>query len=154
MANIEELEGRVSAALERIGRALDRMSEGGQGLDAELEAERGANAALEERVRAIQERQETTVAELEDENTRLRTALEERDGGLQRIRAVNEALRDANAKLREANRQGIADATLVNEAMEAEIAALRGQRATERAEIEEIVARLAPVVEEDRHADA
>ena len=28
MADIEELEGRVSAALERIGRALDRLSEG------------------------------------------------------------------------------------------------------------------------------
>lgn len=153
MADIEELEGRVSAALERIGRALDRLSEGGQGLDAELEAERGANAELEARVRAIQERQETTVAELEDENARLRAALADRDGGMQRIRAVNEALRDANAKLRDANRRGIADATLVNAAMEAEIEALRGQRATERAEIEEIVARLAPVVEEDR-ADA
>ena len=153
MADIAELEGRVSAALERIGAALDRLGDEGRGLDAELEAERDANARLEDRVRAIQERQETMVAELEAENARLRAALADRDAGLQRIVAVNETLRDTNAKLRDANRQGIADATLVNDAMEAEIEALRGQRATERAEVEEILARLAPVLEEE-HADA
>ena len=94
------------------GRAMEarQTAGGGQDLAEELEAERVANAQLEERVRAIREKQETTVSALEKtvedlsaEIASLKEALADRDGGLQRIRRVNAELRRSNAALREAN---------------------------------------------------
>ena len=113
MSEIEEFQKRIIGALDRAGQALDRLGgpaeDGGdaQALSAELEAERVANAQLEERVRAIKEKQETTVAGLENEVARLKEALEARDGELQQTRSVNDALRQSNASLREANAQGV-----------------------------------------------
>jgi hypothetical protein len=68
------------------------------------------------------------------------------------MREVNEGLRRSNAALREANAAGLADAALVNSAMEAEVAALRTTAEARRAEIDEILARLEPLIEERTHA--
>jgi chromosome segregation ATPase len=125
---------------------------GGEDLAAALAAEREANAQLEARVAAIKERQETKVAGLEAEVRELRATLLDRDGQLQRMREVNEGLRRSNAALREANAAGLADAALVNSAMEAEVAALRTTAEARRAEIDEILARLEPLIEERTHA--
>lgn len=152
MDDISEYERRITAALDRASQALDRLhaGEGGDSaaLKAELEAERVANQQLEERVRAIKERQETTVSSLEARVAELRAALETRDGELQRLRSVNEELRQSNAALREANAQGVGDAELVNASMASELDGLRAARAAERAEIEEILATLEPVLKE------
>ena len=153
MSDIAELESRVSRALDRISAAVARMpAGGGEDLAAALAAEREANAQLEARVAAIKERQETKVAGLEAEVRSLRAALLDRDGQLQRMRAVNEGLRQSNAALREANAAGLADAALVNAAMEAEVAALREGDAARRAEIDEILSWLEPLIEERAHA--
>ena len=82
----------------------------------------------------------------------LRAALLDRDGQLQRMREVNAGLRESNAALREANAAGLGDAALVNSAMEAEIAALRANDDARRVEIDEILARLEPLIEERAHA--
>ncbi len=153
MDDISEFQRRIVAALDRAGQALDQLGsgEGGGGseeLAAELEAERVANRQLEERVRAIKEKQETTVARLEDQVSDLRDALAARDAEVQRMRKVNDALRETNASLRDANAQGLAEPELVNAAMMSELDALRAQRTAERAEIEEILATLEPVLKE------
>jgi chromosome segregation ATPase len=153
MSDITELERRASRALERIAQAVPRLQAGGgEDLAAALEAEREANAQLEARVAAIKERQETKVAALEAEVADLRQALLDRDGQLQRMREVNAALRETNAALRDANAQGLPDASLVNDALQAEVSALQAVADACRAEVDEILARLEPLVEERTHA--
>jgi chromosome segregation ATPase len=153
MSDIVGLERRVSHALDRISDAVARIDTSrGDELAAALAAEREANAQLEARVAAIKERQETKVAMLEVEVRDLRAALLDRDGELQRMREVNAGLRASNAALREANAAGLADAGLVNAAMEAELAALRATTDARRAEIDAILARLEPLIEERAHA--
>lgn len=148
-----ELERRIATALDRIGHAVEGLSSGGGADLAEaLEAEREANAQLEARVAAIKERQETRVATLEAEVRNLRAALLDRDGQVQRMREVNAGLRESNAALREANAAGLADAALVNSAMEAEVVALRETASARRAEIDEVLARLEPLIEDREHA--
>ncbi len=51
-------------------------------------------------MRAIKEKQENMVANLEDEVDRLKESLKSRDGEMQQMRSVNEALRGSNAALR------------------------------------------------------
>ena len=152
MNDISEYERRITAALDRAAQALDKLSagEGGdaEALKAELEAERVANQQLEERVRAIKETQEKTVKSLEASVADLKKALAARDAELQRLKSVNEDLRKSNGALREANAEGVGNAELVNSAMVTEIESLRAARAAERAEIEEILATLEPVLKE------
>ena len=152
MDNISEYERRITAALDRAAQALDKLSagEGGdtEALKSELEAERVANQQLEERVRAIKEKQDETVKQLEATVADLKKALAARDAEMQQLRSVNEELRTSNGALRAANAEGVGDAELVNSAMVTEIESLRAARAAERAEIDEILATLEPVLKE------
>lgn len=152
MNDITDFERRIVAALDRAGQALDQLNAGGDGdsteLKAELEAERIANQQLEERVRAIKEKQETMVARLEAEVADLRDALKTRDAEVQQMRSVNDALRESNSDLRDANAQGLAEPHLVNKSMMSELESLRAQRAADRAEIEDILATLDPILKE------
>ena len=154
MSDIAELERRIAAALDRAAQAMDRLSTGGEDLGdtkalaEELEAERMANAQLEERVRAIKDKQEGRLAELERDVARLRDVVEAKDETLQQVRAVNEDLRKSNSALRDANAQGLADADLINGAMESELSALREARAADRAEVDDVLATLDSVLKE------
>lgn len=152
MDDIAEYERRITAALDRASQALDQLSAGESGdaeaLKAELDAERVANQQLEERVRAIKDTQEQTVKTLEDSVADLKAALATRDAEVQQLRSVNEELRKSNGALREANAQGVGDADAVNAAMVTEIESLHAARSAERAEIEEILATLEPVLKE------
>ena len=156
MSDISELERRITAALDRAAQAMDRLgaaSGGDDGADAaaladELEAERVANAQLEERVRAIKEKQETMVAGLEAQVARLRAQVESRDSTLSRMKAVGDDLRRSNAALREANASALPDADLVNASLAAEMAALQSARDADRAEMDDILATLDPVLKE------
>lgn len=156
MSDISELERRITAALDRAAQAMDRLgatgtSDGGgdaAALADELEAERVANAQLEERVRAIKEKQETTVAGLEAQVSRLKGQLESRDGELSRLKAVGDELRASNQALREANASALPDAELVNASLQSELEALRAARAADRAEIDDVLATLDPVLKE------
>ncbi len=152
MSDISDFERRITTALDRAAQAMEQLSVGGDGdttaLTAELEAERVANQQLEERVRAIKDKQETMVAGLEEDVVRLREALKARDAEVQQMRAVNQSLRESNAALREANAQGLAEPELVNAAMVTELESLKAARNAERAEIEDILATLEPVLEE------
>jgi len=159
MTEIAELERRITAALERIATGLEagpsvRVAppSGGNVLAEALDAERLANAQLTERVRAIKERQETMLAALDRKLARQSEQLDLQGLDLQRLRATCAALRDHNRALTEAAEAGIVDAHLINKGMRVELEALRAQRLSEAAEMDEILSELRPLVEEAANA--
>ncbi len=168
MSDLAELERRITSALDRIGQggveALNgaappaapaddgRIAE----LEAALEEERTVNAQLEERVKAIKERQDSTVDTLAEEVERLRELLEEEEASVARLRKMNGELRANNDALREALNAGVAEPHLVNKSMMAELEALRAAQAADRAELDAVLGELGPLVEamEKETADA
>lgn len=161
MSEISDFETRITAALERIGRAVAAVEEqnasneaGGiasEEMTAEmgrlqeaLEAERGTNAQLEERVRAIHEKQQNHVASLEEEVETLRHQLMNHDAETQKLRRVNAQLRANNTALREANVNAIGDPTLVNEALLTELEAIKVGRDADVVELDAILSDLRP----------
>ncbi|MEI4470216.1 hypothetical protein [Frigidibacter sp. MR17.24] len=121
-------------------------------LEAELRAERDSNAQLVERVRGIKDKQEQTVGALEKRVAKLSESLEAGSTDAAKLRRVNGQLRETNVALREALARGLGDAGLINRAMEAELEALRAARASEAAEIDEILAELGPMLKEAANA--
>jgi predicted RNase H-like nuclease (RuvC/YqgF family) len=167
MSEIDEFERRISAALDRLARGVESLGAEGAGgapeggadaeevtrLRAELEEERLANAQLEERVRAIREKQDGHVRDLEERLETQSTAFARLDGELQRLKKVNEQLRDSNAALREIATDGVAEPHLINKAMLSELEALRVARGAEAAEAAAILAALDPLIAPDPAAE-
>lgn len=169
MAELAELERRITAALERIGAGLDRWpapqgAEPRAGdsdaaaqeivrLTEALEAERTANAQLNERLKAVKEKDAQSVQALEDRVEAMTRQLDVQGIELQRMRKTAIALREQMRALREAALAGVADAHMINKSMLAELEALRATRATETAELDEILAELGPLIaDEVEHA--
>ncbi|MBC7153331.1 MAG: hypothetical protein H5U19_01635 [Rhodobacteraceae bacterium] len=169
MNEITELEHRIAAALERIGAGLDAIGSAGSAAKAPdgakdasgdevarlreaLEAERAANAQLNERVRAIRERQETTVAGLERKLERMTRQLDAQGIELQRMKKAGIGLREAQRALREAHEAGLSEPHLINKSMLAELESLRAARQAEAVEIAEILEELSPLIREDINA--
>ena len=151
MSDIEDLTRRISEALERAASTIEGIGApaGNEAdLSEALEAEKTANAQLEERVKAIREKQETLVSELEAQVASLTETLESRDKDLQQIRSVNATLRETTAKLREANAAGLADADLVNASLQSELDAALAAMETDANEIAEVMASLDAIVKE------
>ena len=116
------MEGRITAALDRIGRSVEGR---GQAAD--------ANPAREQRIATQQ------------------TQLQALDVELQRLRASNAHLRELNTQLRQVVTEGLAP-ELIDAAVTAEVEALHAQRAADAAEVDAILAELKPLVEESSHA--
>lgn len=162
MSDIVELERRITAALARIGEGIDRLDAADRDLPSRdemealrdaLEAERSANAELSERVTALRTGQESDAAEHARLVEGLRADISGLEGEVQRLRSVNARLRETSAALRDANAQGLGDAGAIDAAMRAELEALEQLRASDRAELDAIVAELMPLIEgEARHA--
>jgi hypothetical protein len=154
MSDISALEGRITAALDRIRRGVEAQGQTDDvdtSLRAALGNERAANAELVERVRVLKERQDTQVASL---TARVETQIAQMmtlDAELQSLRASNAQMREMNTQLREAVTEGLAP-ELLDAAVAAEVAALQVQRTSEAAEIDTILAELKPLVEETLHA--
>lgn len=171
MTDLADYERRIAYALERIGRGVDtlaqrpvavvepvveeppepveppEMEELRQALTAEraaLEAERAANTQLTERVRAIREKQETTLSALERRLAQATKALEAVQAEANRLKRANGELVEVNRALVEAG--GAVSGHQVNRAMQAELEALRAARTWEMAELAEILAGLEPIV--------
>ncbi|MFT4917080.1 MAG: chromosome segregation ATPase [Yoonia sp.] len=153
MSNVTELEQRISVAMDRIEKGLGDMAEqapavDGAALEVQLEDERSANAQLEERVKALKERQDTKISELEARVSFQRDQMAALDTELQRLRASSADMREVNAQLRIAATDGVAEPELINRAMMAEVEALSAQRASESAEVDAILKELKPLIEE------
>jgi len=113
-------------------------------LRAELEAERAANALLSDRVRAIREKQETTLAALEKRLAQATRALEAVQVEANRLKRANGELIDVNRAL--VDGAGRIDPQLVNRSMQAELEAMRAARAWEASELADVISGLAPIV--------
>lgn len=68
------------------------------------------------------------------------------DAELQQLRLANEQLRSSNAALRSANAEGLADADLINTALQAEIDGLRAAQASDQAQVNAVLAKLEPLL--------
>jgi chromosome segregation ATPase len=168
MQDITELEKRITAALERIGKGMDRLSAqprqanpsspapSGQApaadaaLRAQLEEEKALTAQLQARLRAAKERE--AKGDLQDKLDRLTQELDVKGLELQRMRRVNASLREQLEALRTAAASGVTEPHLINKAMATELEALRATRLTEIAEMDEILAALEPHLTEAGNA--
>ncbi len=175
MSDLAPVEKRLSVALERIARQIEkgaaapkvaRGSVFGLGARPEpqpdpeqaatilslreaLEKERAANAQLSDRVHQVKQRQETTIAQLERRLARLTEQLDLQSLEMLRLKKANSKLIEANAGLRDAQVEGFPDAVLVNKSISAELEALQAERRAEMAEMEEILAELKPLIAAD-----
>ena len=161
MHDISELQGRLAAALDRIGAGLDalgprqhsapqvRAEIDVDALLGELEAERALVAQLNERIAANRAKAEAQIAELNEELDRRQEILERMEDDRAQFKALNDALRASNGALRLANEAGLGDDALINSGMQTEIEALRQMRASDRAELDAIIALLEPALAKD-----
>ncbi|WP_224823528.1 hypothetical protein [Cognatishimia sp. MH4019] len=160
MSDLAEYERRISAALEKIGAGVEALSKPSAapetsgleaelaGLRAQLEDEKTANAQLEERIRTLKDRQDGEVAGQSEALAAQAEKISKIDKELHHLRQVNGQLRDAVAKLREANAEGLAEPHLINKAMLTELEALRAVQAADAAEVDVILDELAPLMKE------
>lgn len=159
MSQIDELERRLTAALERIGSGVETLrtsaDEAAPAVDAgeladlktALEDEKLANAQLEERLKSIHRKNDGRISALEADLNDRTSAMQALDTELQRLRAANAQLRENNAALRDANAEGVAEPHLINNSLRAELEALRATRAADIAEADAILGTLGPLVE-------
>lgn len=165
MQEITDLEKRIAAALERIGKGVDRLATqprpigaaptgvaptADAALRAQLEEEKSLTAQLQARLRAAKDREAR--GDLQEKVDRLTQELDVQGLELQRMRRVNASLREQLETLRTAQASGITEPGQINKAMQAELDALRAARLTEIAELDEILAALEPHLTEARNA--
>ncbi|SPF75808.1 hypothetical protein ALP8811_00802 [Aliiroseovarius pelagivivens] len=167
MSDISELETRITTALERINAGLDKWADRPAAvtdevdqLTRQLEDERTANAQLSERLSALKTQITDKVATVEVEVARLHDQLAQSEATADTLRKSNQELRSANDALRQAANSGVVEAELINDAMVAELSALKATQQADRAELEVVLTELAAmtaaqttnVSEEDTHA--
>jgi chromosome segregation ATPase len=167
MQEIAELERRITAALERIGRGVETLSiapasDAASELPASmaeaelarlteaLDEERMANAQLNERLRVVRDKDGSEKAALEAQIADLAGQLEGQSTELTRLRRVVDQLNGELADLRDVAERGVTEPEHINKAMLAELQALRSARASEAEELAEIVAALNPLIAEAR----
>jgi len=152
MSDIEELQRRITAAMDQVAFGLAKMRPAtAAGPDEDtlrlLDEERTANAQLQERVRGLRTKSEAELAALRAQVDQGHARMAQLDIELQRVRRANAQLSDACAALRAANAEGVGDAHLINKTMLAELEALRAARAADVAEASVILASLQPLVD-------
>ena len=155
MVDFVELERRISAALERIGRGLDAplsvaqtpmQSSETAALQAALDEERVVNAQLTERIRTLRDRDAAGQGGLQGRVEKLTRQLDVQGLELQRMRKTASQLRDQVQALLQIETDGLSDPHLINKSMLVELEALRATRQTEIAEMDEILSELAPML--------
>jgi chromosome segregation ATPase len=159
MAEIAELEQRITAALARISAGVERLTSASDlpievpytpqddqiaSLRAELDRERAMRLAADT---ALNEMRSPVSGAEAAEVERLTRQLDAQGLDNQRLRSSVSLLREELRRLREAVEGGLADAPLVNRALQAELDGLRAVRASETTEIADILAALGPLVE-------
>ena len=159
MQDLGELEQRLGLALDRIGAGIAGLpvqaatlsaADATGDLQLALDEERMLCAQLNERLRAVKEKEIETQSKSSAKLAEMSRQLDAQGAELKRMRNTNVQLREVLHILREAASQGLSDPHLVNRAMLAELEALRATRLTEVAQMDEILAELAPLIEEVR----
>lgn len=152
MSDIDELQRRITAALDQVAYGLDKLSATAPAGPDEatltaLEEERTANAQLQERVRALRKKSDSDLSALTTQFEEGTARAAQLDIELQRLRRANDQLTESCRALREANTEGVGEPDLINKAMQAELEALRAARAADVAEASAILANLQPLVD-------
>jgi predicted nucleic acid-binding Zn-ribbon protein len=151
MNDIEELQRRITAAMDQVAFGVDKLGAASAGPDEDtlrqLEDERTANAQLQERVRSLRTKSEGELAALRSHVEEGEARMAQLDIELQRVRRANAQLTDACAALRDANTEGVGEPHLINKAMLAELEGLRAARAADVAETSTILASLQPLID-------
>lgn len=151
MSNIDELQRRISAAMDRVAQGIEKVSSASAGPDAEtaqaLEDERTANAQLSERVRVLKTKSDAEMAQMRAQIEESEQRMAQLDVELQRVRQANKQLTDACSALIDANSEGVGEPHLINKAMLAELEGLRAARAADVAESGAILAALTPLID-------
>lgn len=158
MQELTELETRLAKALDRLDAGLANLPEAAakvvaapaNALQGDLDEERMLTAQLNERLRAVKEKEAQSQQHFTAKLDQMSQLLDTQGAELKRMRNTTVQLREVLRILREASAQGLSDPHLVNRAMLAELEALRATRHTEVAELDEILAELAPLIEEVR----
>lgn len=156
MTDLADLEQRLAAALDRVSAAIAARSADvpsgvdNNGLQMALDEERMLSAQLSERLRAVKEKEIQSQTQINAKLDQMSSLLDAQGAELNRMRRSNLQLREVLRILREASVQGLSDPDVINSAMLAELDALRATRLTEVAEMDEILAELAPLIEEVR----
>ena len=143
MQDITELERRITAALERIGRGVESLSAAVPmptdnptamlpesdfaALNEKLDEERMLNAQLQERLRAVHQKDEAEKAALTDQIAALTAELSE---------------------LRDLAENSVIEPEYINQSLQSELDTLRAARAAEAEELSDIIAALNPLIEE------
>jgi len=159
MADIVELERRITAALDRIGSGLEALphepaaaaaADPGEldSLREALEAEKEVTAQLEERVKSVRGKMQGRIDELEDTVANLTTQARDTEVQTQRLRKTNQQLRQSLESLRAAQANEVTEPHLINQAMMSELEGLRAARDGDRAELDAILGELKPLLEE------
>lgn len=152
MSDIDELQRRITAAMDRIASGLNNAGGAGPGetaaLAAALDEEKLANAQLTERLRTLNARYDAAAREAQAAKDAADTRVETLDLELQRLRKANDQLRQSNTDLRNANQEGVGEPHLINKAMMAELEALRAARAADVAEATSIIGALTPLLDQ------
>lgn len=171
MQALVDLERRISAALTRISdgvAALPLVADRGGGpsvdpsaeldaLRAELAAERAARAEVQAKLDAALSAPATVgdatvgdatrVAELQEHVDRLTKLLDVQGLDLVRLRKTVGTLRDSLQTLRATQVASLPDTAAINRALLAEVDAMRAERQSEMAELDEIIAELDPLLQ-------
>lgn len=148
MSEIDELQRRITAAMDRVAAGLETLSGGdSDALQQALDEEKTVNAQLTERVRVLGERQAHALETLEARAKEAETRMSQLDMDLQRLRRANGQLSDACEALRDANQEGVGDAHLINKAMMAELEALRAARAAEISQADTVLSALGALLD-------
>lgn len=164
MQEIAELERRITAALERIGRGLEGLAEPAPpavaslepsvavgevaALNEALDEERMANAQLQERLRVVRDKDADAHLALTTRITELDGQTEAQSDEIKMLRRQVSQLTEHIAILQEAAISGVTEPHHINRAMMTELETLRAARATEADELAEIVATLTPLIQE------
>ncbi|RKT34524.1 hypothetical protein BXY70_0542 [Roseovarius halotolerans] len=162
MSDIDELQRRITAALDRIAQGLEQRGTAtgtGEGpapdeieaLESQLEDERLANAQLAERVRKMKEQLARLEAAAIEARGETAARMEKLDHELQSLRKANQQLRESNEALRAANSEGVGEPHLINKSMLAELEGLRASRASDRAETDTILAEMGRILSDGPH---
>ena len=154
---IEELEATL--AEERADLQMERETVASlQKRAAELQSELGAaqQARAEAEDALAQQKSKGNVAPppapKEDEIERLNARIESQDLQFQRLRAANAQPRESIGILRERNTAMLADVDAIDQAMKAELEALRSTRSADVDQMNTILEGLKPLVEGQAHA--
>lgn len=162
MSDIDDLQRRITAAMDRIAGSVGNAGAAQAKIAAELatalEDEKLANAQLSERLQALKDRYDGEVNNAKAvANAEARiTAL---DLEVQRLRTASDQLRQSNAALRAANEEGVGEPHLINDALMAELEVLRADRSADAAEASSIISALmalldAPETSSEEQSDA